>query len=215
LGHRSGAIRVRGLEQTSEPQVYLPSRQVADGVLYWFTPKNLVVRSTVPPEALAPAIRDIIRRIDPQQPIADVRTLTDIVEADTAPRRAQLRVLAGFAAIAFVLAGIGIHGLLAFTVSGRVREIGVRVALGAQRRDVLAMVVRHAVWLAAVGAIAGAGLAYAAGRAMQALLAGVSPSDPATFGAAVALAFVMTLAGSLLPALRAVRVDPIAAIRAE
>ena len=208
-------IRVRGLERTSEPQVYLPHRQMADGSLTWFAPKDLVVRSAVAPASLTPAIREIVAKADPRIPISEVRLLSDVVEADTAPRQIQARVLGAFAATALLLAGIGIHGLLAFTVSQRSREIGVRVALGAQPRDVLEMVVRRGLLLAAIGVGLGAALAYGAGRAMQTLLVGISPADLPAFLAAGAAALLMTLAGCLAPAIRAVRLDPIAAIRSE
>ena len=210
-----GDIRVRGLERESEPQVYLPSRQAADGALPWYVPKDLVVRSSVAPATLFPAIRRIIAKGDPQLPVSDVRPLSEIVEADTAPRRVQAGVVGVFAAVAFLLAGIGIHGLLAFTVSQRVQEIGVRVALGARPRDILEMVLKRGALLSAAGVVLGASLAYAAGRAMQALLAGVGPADAPTWLAAVALSLAMTAAGGALPALRAVRVDPLTAIRAE
>jgi predicted permease len=210
-----GDVRVRGLESTSEPQVYLPCPQVADGNLVGYTPKDLVVRSSVDPGMLLPAIRRVIAKADPQQPISDVRTLSDIVEAETAPRSVQVRVLGAFAAIAVLLAGIGIHGLLAFAVSNRAQEIGVRLALGARPRDILTLVLRQGLLMAAAGVVAGVALAYAAGRTLEALLAGVSPRDATTFLVAVAFALVMTLAGSLVPALRAVRVDPLRAIRAE
>jgi putative ABC transport system permease protein len=210
-----GDVRVRGLESTSEPQVYLPYQQVADGNLVGYTPKDLVVRSSVDPGMLLPAIRRVIAKADPQQPISDVRTLSDIVEAETAPRSVQVRVLGAFAAIAVLLAGIGIHGLLAFAVSNRAQEIGVRLALGARPRDILMLVLRQGLLMAAAGVVAGVALAYAAGRTLEALLAGVSPRDATTFLVAVAFALVMTLAGSLVPALRAVRVDPLSAIRAE
>ena len=125
-------------------------------------------------------------------------------------------MLGAFAGVAFLLAGIGIHGLLAFTVSQRLREIGVRIAMGAQPRDILKMVLRAGRRsCAAIGVALGVAVAYAAGRAMQALLAGVSPADAATFAAAVALSAAMALLGSLLPALRAVRVNPMTVMRAE
>jgi putative ABC transport system permease protein len=120
-----------------------------------------------------------------------------------------------FGAIAFLLAGVGIHGLLAFAVSRRSQEIAVRMALGAQSSAIVRMVLRQGVLLAAAGVLPGICLAYAAGRAMQALLAGVQPGDAATFLAAAGLCLLMTMSGCLLPALRAVRVDPITAIRAE
>jgi len=210
-----GDVRVRGLETTSEPQVYLPYQQVADRSLIGYIPKALVVRSSMEPGALLPALRGAVARADPEQPVSDVRTLSEIVDAETAPRSVQVRVLGSFAAVAVLLAGIGIHGLLAFAVSSRAQEIGVRVALGARPADVLALILREGLLLAAAGTVLGVALAYAAGRALEALLAGVSPRDAATFSAAVALAVVTTLAGSLLPALRAVRVDPLTAIRAE
>jgi ABC-type antimicrobial peptide transport system permease subunit len=127
----------------------------------------------------------------------------------------QLRVLGTFAAIAFVLAAIGIHGLLAFAVSNRAQEIGVRVAMGAQPGDILGMVMREGFMLAAIGILFGVAVAYAAARSMQTLLAGVRPDDLVTFSAAIALALLMTIIGSFLPAMRAVRVDPMTAIRAE
>ncbi|HUQ87876.1 MAG TPA: FtsX-like permease family protein, partial [Vicinamibacterales bacterium] len=131
------------------------------------------------------------------------------------PRVVQLRVLGGFAAIAFLLAAIGIHGLLAFAVASRSREIGVRIALGAQARNIMWMVMGRSTTLAIAGVSLGAVLAYVAGRSMQALLFGVDPADPRVFSAAVALSLLMALAGSLAPAWRAVRVDPIQATRAD
>jgi predicted permease len=210
-----GHVQVRGLERPSEPQVYLPHRQMPDGGLIGYTPKDLVVRSTLASDALVPALRSIILRADPQQPISDIALYTDIIETHTAPRRTQLRVLGGFAAVALLLAGIGLHGLLAFSVSTRTREIGVRIALGAASRNILVLVVRHGLLLAAAGLILGVALAYAAGRSMQAILAGVSPADATAFGGAVGLVLVVTLAGTLVPALRAMRVDPLEAIRTE
>jgi len=208
-------IRVRGLERNSEPQVYLPYKQVPDGGLSWYAPKDLVIRSFTQTGTLLPALRRIIRSADPEQPVSDVRMLAEIVEADTAPRRVQVRVLGAFAAVAFLLAGIGIHGLLSFTVSHRAQEIGVRMALGAQSSDIFGMVLRQSLLLAGAGVVLGVALGYAAGRAMQALLAGVTPGDTAAFAAAVGLSLVMTMLGSFLPALRAVRVDPATVTRAE
>lgn len=211
-----GDIRVRGLEaDTSEPQVYLPAGQFRDGDPLFYAPQDLAIRASVPVTTLVPAVRALIAAADPQLPIINVRTLEDIVSLETASRVVQLRVLGAFAAVAFLLAAIGIHGLLAFNVSARSREIGVRIALGAKGRDIVGMVIGRSAVLAALGVVIGAALAYAAGRSLQALLFGVDPANPAVFGAAIALALLMTLAGSLLPAWRAVRVDPIAATRAD
>jgi ABC-type antimicrobial peptide transport system permease subunit len=141
--------------------------------------------------------------------------LADIVEADTASRRAQVRVLGAFAAVAFLLAAVGIHGLLSFSVSQRRQEIGVRLALGAQRFNILVMVLRESVALAGAGVVLGVACGYAAGQAMEALLVGVTPGDATIFCSAVGLAMGMTVVGSLVPSLRAVRVDPASVIRNE
>jgi ABC-type antimicrobial peptide transport system permease subunit len=210
-----GDIRVRGLESESEPQVYLPAAQMEDRTLVYYSPKDLVIRATVPAASLTAAVRGIISRADPQQPISDVQLLSDVVAADTAPRRSQVAVLLSFAGVAFLLAGIGLHGLLAFAVSSRTREIGLRIALGANRSEILAMVVRRGLTLTAIGVALGGALALGAGQLLQSVLAGVSATDPQTFGAAIALVGVMTLLGSLLPAIHAVRVDPVVAIREE
>ena len=210
-----GDIRVRGLERSSEPQVYLPYRQVPDGWLAGYVPKDLAIRSASGPGTLLPAVRQIIRSADAEQPVSDVRTMTDIVEDQTASRAAQIRVLGAFAAIAFLLAGVGIHGLLSFAVSRRTQEIGVRIALGARPGEIVRMIVRQGALLAGAGVLPGVVLAYAAGRAMEGLLASVRPGDAATFASAIGLCVLMTVLGSFVPALRAVRIDPIQAIRSE
>jgi predicted permease len=210
-----GDIRVRGLERTSEPQVYLPYKQQPDNSFIFYLPKDLVIRASTPLDQLVPAVRSIVYAVDPQQPVSDVRPMTDIIDAETASRSVQVRVLAGFAFVAFLLAAIGIHGVLSFAVSQRTPEIGVRIALGAQRRDILTMVLRQGVLLVGAGLLPGLALAYAAGRSLQSLLSGVTPADTVTFATVIGLTLLMTLAGTLLPTLRALRVDPIKAIRAE
>lgn len=210
-----GDVKVRGLESTSEPQVYLPYKQIADGWLNWYAPKDLVVQSLTSDSSLASNVREIIRQVDSEQPISNVRPLADVVDADTRTRQVQVRVLGSFAFLAFLLAGIGIHGLLSFTVSQRSQEIGIRQALGAQRSDILRMVMRESVILALTGVTLGAALGYASGVAMRSLLVGIDPADTATFLAAVGLALVMTFAGSLIPALRALHIDPAVVMRAE
>jgi ABC-type antimicrobial peptide transport system permease subunit len=211
-----GDIKVRGLERSSEPQVYLPYRQqVPDGALIGYTPKDLVIDASTPVDVLMPAVRRIIAAADPEQPISDARPLAAIVDGDTAPRQVQVRVLAAFAAMAFLLAGIGIHGVLAFTVAARARELAVRIALGARGRDVVSLVLRRAMILGTVGAILGLAAGRGAGQVLQTLLAGVSPADAAVVAASVALCVAVTLVGSVVPAIRAVRTSPIEAMRAE
>ncbi|MBL8175580.1 MAG: ABC transporter permease, partial [Bryobacterales bacterium] len=188
-------IKVRSLESTSEPQVYLPYKQAADGAFSFYYPKDLVIRA-LNPQSLATAVREIIHRADPEQPVSDVRLLTDLVAADTAPRRAQLTMLGAFTFAAILLAAIGIHGLLSFAVSTRAPEIGVRVALGAKPGNILSMILGHSISLTAIGASAGAIAAFFTGRAMESLLFGVSPADPAVFLAAAAVSAGMTLLGA-------------------
>jgi putative ABC transport system permease protein len=208
-------VKMRGLTRVSEPQVYIPHRQLPDRTHEWFAPKDLAVRATGDPLALASAVRAIVQRADAEVPLSDIQTLEQLVDADQASRVTQLRVLGAFAGVALLLGGIGIHGLLAFAVSARVREIGIRMALGARRADVVAMIAKRSLSLSAVGVGAGTVLAYISGRWLQSLLVGVSPGDGMTFAVAAALAAATAIAGSLRPALRAARVDPVTVIRLE
>ena len=208
-------IRVRGLESISEPQVYLPYKQVPDGGLPFYTPKDLLIRTTGSPMTLAASVQRIVRDADPELPVSDVRPLADVVALQTAPRRTQVAVLGLFAAMSVVLAAIGLHGLLAFNVAQRRREIGIRIALGARPTRVLRLVVARGAILAAGGAAAGMALGYAAGRLLADVLFGIHPADPLTFAGAAAIALLMTVSGSVVPAVRAVRVDPIIALRVE
>ena len=210
-----GDVRVRGLERPSEPQVYLPYQQVEDGGLIGYVPKELLVRTESPPESLIAPIQRLIRNADPEQPISNVRTMAAIVVDDTAPRVTQLRLLGALAGIALLIAGIGIHGLLSYTVSRRTQELGVRRVLGAQGSEIVGSVMREGVALAATGIAIGMVVAYLAARGMSALLVGVDAGDPLTFAVASALCLTMGLAGCLAPALRAARVDPLTALRAE
>jgi predicted permease len=210
-----GDIKVRGLERASEPQMYLAYKQQAGGSFPFFMPKDLVLRTTAPMAQIVPAVRRIIHEADPALPISGTQSLEDLVSDQTATRAVQVRVISAFAVIAFFLAAVGIHGLLAFSVSQRKHEIGVRMALGAQQGEIVGLVVRQGAALALCGVIPGIAIAYAAGRAMQSLLFGVDPGDAATFMAAAVLCMLMTLAGSLMPALRAVRVAPATVFRGE
>ena len=212
-----GDIAVRGIERTSEPQVYLPLQQVRDGWLLFHVPKDLAIRAKDDATALslAPVVRRIIHAVDPGQPVSDVRLLSDVTEAQTTARRAQINVLALFAGIAVLLASVGIHGMLTFAVSTRRQEVGIRLAIGAARGDILGMFLRQGLTLGAIGIVFGVPCAYLLGRALSGLLFGVSPADAFVYVGASALALVMAVSGSLRPAMQAASVDPVTTMRAE
>ena len=209
-----GNISVRSLEDPASSQVYFPSDQLGE-ISTYYAPRDLLIRTTGDPSALTPAVSRIIRDVDPEQAISNVRPLADIVSLGIAPRRDQLMVLATFAAIAFLLAAVGIHGLLSFTVSARTHEIGVRVALGAVRTTVLRMFLRQGLTLGIAGVVVGLPLAYLGARGLGALLFGIEPGDPMVYGPAALLALTLALTGSLLPALRAAAIDPAITTRTE
>jgi predicted permease len=194
-----GDVRFRGLERQSEPQVYLSYKQLPDRVASFYSPREFVVRSTEDTTVLAPSIRRVIQKADRELPISAVRPLKDVVDLQTASRSSQMRLVATFAGLALLLAGTGIYGLLSFTVGQRSKEFGLRLALGADSRDIRSMVLREGSTLAGIGAIFGLVLSYVAGRSMEALLAGVGALDPATIAAAAVVAFAMTLSGSIVP----------------
>ena len=210
-----GEVKVRGLERNSEPQLYLPAQQIADAWPAVFDPKDLVLRHSGSAEALVSAIRQIVRRADPEQPVSDVRTLDEVLAGDVAPRRAQLQVLGSLAIVAVLLSGVGIYGLLAYTVAQRSHEIGVRLALGAKPARVGRMIVGDGMRLAIIGTVPGVVGAYSAARGLSALLFGVAPGDPATFASAGGLVLVIALAGAVVPALRAMRVTPMAVLKSD
>ena len=210
-----GDVRVRGLERASEPQVYLPSKQVPDGWLIGYAPKDLAVHTTQPPLQLISEVRQIIAGADPQQPVSNVRTMDEVVAGETESRAVQTRVLMTFTGVAILLAGLGIYGLLSFTVSLRQQEFGIRMALGARQSDIFKMVLSRGAILAIAGLIPGLVLAYFAARWLESLLAGVKPVDLLTFSSATVLCFTATLIGTVVPALRAIRVDPTTVMRAE
>jgi predicted permease len=210
-----GNVRVRGLERNSEPQMYLPAEQIADASPAQFDPQDLVIRHSGPREALVSALRRIVHAADAEQPISNVRTMEEVVAGETATRRAQLEVLGVLAGVAALLAGVGLYGLLAYTVSQRSHEIGVRLALGAHPARVGRMVFADGMRLAVIGIVPGLAGAYAAARGMNTLLFGLPSNDPATFAAATGLILLVAIAGSAVPALRAVRVSPMSVLRAE
>jgi putative ABC transport system permease protein len=210
-----GDIKVRGLERVSEPQLYLPVEQVPDPIGEAYLPKDLLVRSARPEPALVAAIRAVIHQVDPQQPLSDVRMLAEVVGDQTLTRRAQVRVLAALAVLALLLTAVGIHGLLAFTVAQRDREIGVRLALGATPRGVARMILSEGIRIALIGVVPGIFVAYLAARGMSTLLFGVQPGDPLTFSMVALVCLVTAVAACVHPALRAATIQPMSALKTE
>jgi putative ABC transport system permease protein len=175
----------------------------------------MVVRTSGDPLALAPDIRRLVREVDPELPLAEPRPLSSIVAGSVAQPRFYAALLGLFAAVALALALVGIFGVTSYSVAQRRREIGIRIALGARRRGVVALVMRRALALCAVGLAAGAAVAFGATRVMESQLFGVTASDPATFAAVLALLAASAAAASLVPARRAAAVDPVVALRGE
>jgi putative ABC transport system permease protein len=175
----------------------------------------LTVRTASDPAALAAAVRREVTALERNIPIYDVATMEQRLAGSVAARRFNLVLLGLFAALALALAGVGLYGVLAYGVSERTREIGVRMALGAHRRRVLALVIRQGLTLAAVGIAIGVVLAFACSRLLRTSLFGVTTTDPVTYVAIPLLLIVVALLSSYLPARRATRVDPLVALRVE
>jgi ABC-type antimicrobial peptide transport system permease subunit len=174
----------------------------------------VVARTTGDPLSAAGAVRDEIRRMDASVPVANVRTMNDVVAAALATPRLTGFLLGTFAAIALALAAVGIYGVLAYLVSQRAQEIGIRLAIGADRSQVLGMVLRQGLLLAVAGIVVGLIGAWALTRLMQSLLYEVRPNDPFTFIAVAAALLIVALMASLVPARRATKVSPTIALRA-
>jgi len=160
-------------------------------------------------------VRAEVRAIDKDLPVFDVRTQTQQIDGTLSRERLFVALTSAFGLLALALASIGIYGLVAHGVSRRTNEIGIRLALGAERRDVLAMILREAASLAALGAVLGVGAAAALSRYVRAMLYGITPDDPVAIGAAVAVMMAVALLAGWLPARRASRLDPMVALRHE
>ena len=210
-----GDVRFRGMERKIEPVMYFAHAQIPDNAFFWFAPKDFVVRASVDPMAHLLEIRRIVARADPVQPISDVQSLTELVEDETATRRTQVWVIASFAMAAFLLAAVGIHGLLSFSLEQRIPEMGLRRALGAQTSQIATLVFGEGMVLSLTGSAVGLGLAFVLGRSMESLLAGISPYDPYTLAAAAGLSVVMTIGGTVWPVIQAVLIDPAIALRSQ
>jgi putative ABC transport system permease protein len=197
----------RGYEQDDKPGVYLSMAQAAGPGL------SLVVRTTGDPLGYAAAVQRIIREADPDQPTRLVRSMNEIISLSVGDRRQHTALLVMFGGLAMLIAALGLYGLLAQTVSARVREIGIRMALGATWKRVIALVMSRGMVLTATGLATGVGVAWSATRAMSALLYGVEAGDPLTFASVVGLLGVVAMAACAIPAVRAARVDPMVVLR--
>jgi predicted permease len=203
-------VRQNDLIAPPKMQMYLSFRQLKD-----VAANALVVRTTVEPMSLAGSVRNAIWSVDKDQTVADIDTMDHIVAKAVARQRFSMVLLAVFAALALLLASVGIYGVMSYSVAQRTREIGIRMALGARRADVLQMTVRQGLKLVGAGMILGLGAAFILTRVMATLLYGISATDPITFlGISLVLLAVAVLA-SYVPALRATKVDPITALRAQ
>jgi putative ABC transport system permease protein len=207
-------VKNRGVDRPTDTALYLPYTQVPAGTGLLRAP-YIAVRTASAPSAVVGAVRGVLRELDPSLPIAQVLTLDDVVAASEARPRFMTLVLTAFGAVSLLLAAVGIYGVIAYSVAQRTKEIGIRIALGAQPAAVLARVLRGGLALTIGGLLLGVGGALALARLLSAFLFGVTPTDPATYiGVSLLLGAIATLA-SYLAARRATQVDPLVALRAE
>ena len=188
--------------------VYRPLR-------YFDSQLTLVARTEGDPRTVLAALRRVVQELDPTLPIYDAKTLTEHMNIPLFPAKMAAGVLTSFGVLALLLAAVGIYGVMSYVVAGRTREIGLRMALGAQSADVLRLILRQGMLLAAIGAIIGLAIGLGGTRLLKTLLYGVSAVDPMTFAAVTLLLGSVTLLACWLPAHRATRVDPMIALRAE
>jgi putative ABC transport system permease protein len=203
------AVLDTGLDQKPRPTIYFPSLQSPNQTM------SLVVRTALPASAILPGIKNAIWTVDKDQPIFNVRAMDEIIAGITSAQRVAFLTLDAFAFLALVLAAIGIYGVTSYAVMQRVQEIGVRVALGAQRGDILSLVVLSGIKLAGAGVLIGLVASFGLTRLMTSLLFGVSASDPLTFAGVAVLLFAVALLACYIPARRAAKVDPLVALRYE
>jgi len=203
-----GDVKQRNLTEATTPTVYLYTREPR-------TRSTFVIRTSVPPATLALPAVAVIRAIDPEQPVGDVRTMVQVLDGTLTSQRFSALLLGIFAGVALLLAAVGIFSVLSYIVRGRSREIGIRRALGARTSDVLRLVIVEGMSPVLVGVAAGALAALAAARVMRTLVFGVTASDPATLAAVAATLVLVALIASLVPANRALRLDPAKTLRAE
>jgi putative ABC transport system permease protein len=176
---------------------------------------TLAVKTTGDPAALAGAVRDAVHSLRPDQPVANVSTMNDVVAKSLSQARFSVTLLGIFAVFALILSSVGIYGVMAYVVALRTRELGIRLAMGAQKSDLLGLVMRHGGILAAAGIVVGVGAGIGLMRLLRSMLFGVSSTDPVTFASVAILLMLVALAACYLPARRAMRVDPMVALRHE
>jgi predicted permease len=203
-----GDVRHGALDEKSSNEMYLPDSQLGMN-----ESMELVVRSSVPPESLAPSIRAAITSVDPLLPGDDYETLDQIVDRAVSPRRFIVSLLAGFAALALILASIGVYAVISYSVSQRVQEIGIRMALGASPGAVRQLILTETMRLAAIGIAFGLVGSLVLMRLVTTLLYGVTSRDTLTLTVTVTVLSVVALAAGYLPALRASRIEPMSALR--
>ena len=209
----AGDVRQMGVDEAVKAEMYFPYLQSPE--FSYYTPRDLAIRTSVDPLSLVSAVRNEIHQVDPAQPISEVRTMEAVLGEETASRRLGMTLLTIFAALALLLATLGIYGVLAYFVVQHTQEIGVRMALGAQRRDILVLVLKKGMTLALLGVAIGLTAAFALTRLMAGLVYGVSPTDPLTYAGLAALLTLVAFFACYVPALRATRVDPMVALISE
>jgi putative ABC transport system permease protein len=215
-----GDVKQGPLNTATVPQSYTIWAQTSDAfltenVLGLFRSLNVVVRTENEPGAIATAVRSHIRELDPSLPLTAVQTMEEVVQKSTTPQRFNTVLIGSFASIALLLAALGIGGVLATSVSRRTQEIGIRMALGAERSDVVRMILRQGLTIAAAGLLLGLAASLLVTRVMSSLLFEIGPRDPITFAGVMALLALVALVACYLPARRATRIEPVVALRHE
>jgi predicted permease len=206
-------IKQMGAEKPVKPEMYMPFQQVASQP--WYAPNDLVVRTSVDPKSLVAGITAKVHEVDADQPVSNVRTMKDVLGEEFGQRETGTTLLGIFAALALILSAIGLYGVLAYFVSQRIPEFGVRMALGAQSRDILWIVLKRGMGLALLGLAIGLVASLALTRLLQSLLFEVSASDPFIFGGIALLLAAVAFAACVIPARRAMKIDPMVALRYE
>jgi ABC-type antimicrobial peptide transport system permease subunit len=208
-----GDVKQDALDAPVEPAIYMAYRQRREELPVFGRRLSLAVRTRSDPAALVQSVRREIAGLDAELPLYQVRTMDEALRASVAPRRFQAALVGLFAALALLLAAIGVYGVVSCSVQQRTREIGIRIALGAEASDVLRMVLRQGMALVLGGLAAGAAAAAAVTRVLRSLLFEVSATDPVVFAAVSLLLAASALAACWLPAWRATRVDPLVVLR--